>query len=201
MFRNHRLTAAALWTSLAAISSGCCLPVPAIVWKPVAWPLPACRTAAIPNVYPAGSLVRSHFHAMQTNAEAADFTIYRNDFVGETTDLTNNGRDRVFEIAARMRSAPFPVLVERSDNNSNPQLDAERRTAVAMMLGDLGNPDADQRTFVSPAYGRAISSLEGEVDYYRFVYSRGGFGGVNGGTTANTSVGGFGGFGAGGFGR
>jgi hypothetical protein len=138
---------------------------------------------------------------MQTNAEAADFTIYRNDFVGDTTDLTNNGRDRVFEIAARMRSAPFPVLVERSDNNSNPQLDAERRTAVAMILNDLGNPDADQRTFVSPAYSRAISSLEGEVDYYRFVYSRGGFGGVNGGTTANTSVGGFGGFGAGGFGR
>lgn len=203
MLRINRLTAAAFCASMAAISSGCCnfcLPFPAIVWKPIGVGLPGTRSAAIPDTYPVGSVVRAHFHAMQTNAEASDFIVHRNDFVGETTQMTNDGADRLFEIAARMRSAPFPVLVERSDNNSNPQLDAERRTAIAMYLADLGNPDADQRTIVAPSYSRAISSTEGELDYYRFVNSRGGFGGVNNGTNGS-NVGGFGGFGAGGFGR
>lgn len=164
---------------------------------------PVWRSASIPDRYPIGSVVRAHYQAMQTNGEAADFILHRNDFVGETAELTPDGRDRVLEIAARMRSAPFPVVVERSENNSSPQLDAERRQMVALVLSDLGNPDADQRTFVSPAYGRGLASVEGETDYYRFIYSRGGFGGQNNGFNngTNNSFGGFGGFGAGGFGR
>ena len=165
--------------------------------------LPVWRNPSIPDRYPIGSVVRAHYQAMQTNGEAADFILHRNDFVGDTAELTPDGRDRVLEIAARMRSAPFPVVVERSENNSNPQLDAERRQMVAIVLGDLGNSDAEQRTFVSPAYGRGLASVEGESDYYRFVYSRGGFGGQNNGFNngTNNSFGGFGGFGAGGFGR
>lgn len=170
--------------SLLAVFSGCCR-----------W-----RSQAIPDRYPLGSIPRAHFHAMQTNAEAADFIIHRNDFIGDTTELTPEGKDHVLEIAARMRSAPFPVIVERNENNSNPQLDAERRTSVALILGDLGNGDAEQRTFVSHAYGRGLRAVEGEFDYYRYVYSRGGFGGFNGGGGTFNQVGGFNGFGYGGYG-
>jgi hypothetical protein len=155
----------------------------------------------VPDRYPVGSIVRAHCHTMEANGEAADFIIHRMEFAGETAALTPDGKDHLLEIAARIHSVPFPVIVERSENNSNPQLDAERRQMIAMVLSDLGVHESDQRTFVSPAYGRGQSSVEGEVDYYRFVLSRGGFGGANNGSWNNTGgIGGFGGFGSAGFG-
>jgi hypothetical protein len=163
------------------------------------------RSEAIPDRYPLGSVVREPFHVMQTNAEAVDFVLNLNDFVGETVELTPDGKDHVLEIAARMRSAPFPVVVERSENNANPQLDAERRLAVAQILYDHGNTDADQRTFVSPSYGRGLHDFEPQAEYQRNMFTRGfggagfGGGGFGGGGFGGGGFGG-GGFGGGGFG-
>lgn len=149
---------------------------------------------AIPDTYPLGSVVRAHYHAMHTNGEASDFIINRHEFVDSSAVLTPDGKDHLLEIAARMRSAPFPVLIERGDNNSDPELDQHRRQIIVQVLTDLGNQDAEQRTIVSPAYAKGINSREAETDYYRFIYTRGfnNFGqfGNNGGQ--------FGGFGAGG---
>lgn len=155
------------------------------------------RSLAIPERYPIGSVMRAHFHTMQENAEAADFILHRGDFVVNTAELTPAGKDRIAEMAARMRSAPFPALVERSEHNSDPELDAHRRAIVAQVLTDMGVPEANQRTFVSPAYGKARNSTEAEFDYYNVIFSRGGngFGGGNG-----NGGGGFGGGGGGGFG-
>ena len=218
-------------TVLSLCTTPGCMPM----WGQTQGQIPWWRTNAIPDRYPLGSVVREPFHAMQTNAEAADFILHRCDFIAETSELSQSGRERVLEIAARMRSAPFPVLVEPSQHNfktkigdikwnvqssgernaeieqreieeefqrllsENRQLetehralDTERRNTVAAVLSDLGNPDADQRTFVGQPYGRGITSMEGEFDYYRFIYSRGGFGG------GNNSGGGFGGGGFGG---
>ena len=156
------------------------------------------RPLGIPDRFPLGAVERAHFHTMQTNGEAGDFILYLQDFVGETAELNVAGRDHLNEIAARLQSTPFPVIVERSYNNANPQLDGERRQMVALVLHDLGNLDADQRTFVGPPYGRGQSSIESQVDYMRFIYSRGGFGGANtgGNNGTNNSFGGFGGFGS-----
>jgi hypothetical protein len=171
---------------------GCCL---------LGWCCFHRRSMAIPDVQPLGSVVRAHYHTMQTNAEAADFIIHDHEFVGMTAELTPSGKDHIVEIAARMRSAPFPVIVERSENNSDPELDAFRRDLVAQILSDFGNPDAQQRTFVAPAYGKGLNSREAEVDYYRFIYTRGGFGnfGNNFGSGLGNG-GGVGGFGGTGFG-
>jgi hypothetical protein len=139
--------------------------------------IPHFRSLAIPETYPLGSLVRAHYHTMETNGEAADFILFRYEFVGATAALTPNGKDHILEIAARMRSTPFPVLVERTENNSNPELDAHRRDVVAHILTDLGNPDAAERTFVSPAYGPGKTAIEAERDYYRYI--NGGYGGFN----------------------
>ena len=160
--------------------------------------LPGWRPLGIPDRFPLGAVERAHFHTMQTNGEAGDFILYRHDFVGETPELNVDGRDHLNEIAARLQSTPFPVIVERSENNSNPQLDGERRQMVALVLRDLGNPDAEQRTFVGPAYGRGQTSIESQVDYMRYIYSRGGFGGANtgGNNGTNNAFGGFGGFGS-----
>ena len=164
--------------------------------------LPGCccscfntRSGAIPDRYPIGSVMREHFHVMQTNAEASDFIIHQHEFVGETGELNCDGKDHVLEIAARMRSAPFPVLVERTENNANPELDAERRYIVASILTSAGNPDADQRTIVSTRYGQGLRGVEAEFDYNRFIFSRG-----NGGGGIGGNGGGFGGGAGGGFG-
>lgn len=165
---------------------------------------PGLRPLGIPDRFALGAVERAHFHTMQTNGEAADFILHRFDFVGETAELNVDGRDHLNEIAARLQSTPFPVIVERSDNNANPQLDGERRQMVALVLRDLGNLDADQRTFVGPAYGRGQTSIESQIDYMRYIGSRGGFGGANTGGNNGTGQanGGFGGFGAaGGVGR
>jgi hypothetical protein len=121
---------------------------------------------------------------METNGEAADFVIYRNEFVDNSSELTPYGRDHIAEIAARMPSSPFPVLVQRSLNNADPELDALRRDIVVRVLTDLGNHDAAQRTVVSQPYSNGINSMEGEQDYGRFRNIRGqnnsgGAGGVN----------------------
>jgi len=157
------------------------------------------RGLSVPETLPLGSTNRAHYHTMQTNAEAADFILHRHDFVGSTADLTPAGRDRILEIAARARSAPFPVLIERSWHNSNPELDAHRRSIIVQVLGDLGIPEADQRVIVAPAYGPGITSQEAELDFYQNTYSRGLGGGFGGGGFGNNAAG-FGGFGGAGFG-
>lgn len=135
------------------------------------------------------------------------------DFVGQSAELTPDGKDKISEIAARMRSTPFPVLVERTYNNADPELDAHRREIVAMILADKGNPDANNRVFVSPAYGLGKSSLEAAPEFYQHTYQFsgqqngnffGGGGGMGGGGGYGGGGGGFGGggggFGGGGFG-
>jgi hypothetical protein len=152
---------------------------------------------AIPDTLALGSTVRAHDQVMQTNAEATDFVMYRLDFVGQTAELTSNGKDHILEIAARMRSAPFPVIIEREPNNSDPELDALRRNLVATILSDLGNADAQQRTVVGMPYGPGYWSWPGQMMYYQYIMSYGGFGNGNGGGFGG---GGFGGGGGGGFG-
>ncbi|MCA9079889.1 MAG: hypothetical protein KDA58_04990 [Planctomycetaceae bacterium] len=160
----------------------------------------ACRKSnAIPDTLPLGSTVRAHDQVMQTNAEAFDFILNRHDFVGQTAQLTPEGRDKILEIAARMRSAPFPVIVERTENNADPELDALRRNLVAQVLTDLGNMDAQQRTVVSTSYGPGYTGRRAEQMYYQHI-SSGGFNNNNnfGGNGGGFGGGGFGGGGGGG---
>ncbi len=161
---------ALVWSSL--VCAGCFKPT--ITFVPTS--LAMRRSLAIPDTLPLGSVIRAHYEAMETNGEAGDFIIYRREFVDNTAELTPDGKDHILEIAARMRSAPFPVIVERSENNSDPELDQLRRNLVAQILTDLGNPDAQQRTIVAPPYGRPLAGTEAVADYYQFIGSRGYYG-------------------------
>ncbi len=151
---------------------------------------------AVPETLPLGSTLRAHDQVMQTNAEAADFIFHRHDFVGQTAHLTSDAKDKIVEVAARYRSTPFPVIIERSENNSNPELDALRRNIVATILTDFGNEDAQQRTVVATPYGPGYTGRRAEMMYYQHV----GFGGNNNtngtgnnGMNTNNFGGGFGG--------
>ena len=122
----------------------------------------ACREPSVPDVYPLGAVNRAHYDAMQANGEAADFILHLNDFAGSTSELSPGGKDHVLEIAARARSVPFPIVIERSEYNSSPTLDENRRASIAQVLVDLGIADAPQRTVVAPAYGKGLSGREVE---------------------------------------
>ena len=144
------------------------------------------RSGAIPDTLPLGSTVRSHYQVMQTNAEATDFIFHQHDFVGETAELTSDGKDKLMEIHARMNAQPFPVLVERTTNNADPELDALRRNLIAQILTDFGHYDAQQRTVVSTSYGPGYNSNQAEQTYARHVFTgngtqNGGGGNFNGG--------------------
>ncbi|MCP4172709.1 MAG: hypothetical protein GY758_18260 [Fuerstiella sp.] len=143
------------------------------------------RSLAIPDIIPLGTVSRAHWHTMETNGEASDFVIHRNEFADNSSQLSPYGRDHIMEIAARMPSTPFPVLVQRSDNNSDPELDAARRNFVVRVLTDLGARDADQRTVVSQPYSNGINAREGERDYGRFRQSNGNNNGNGGGNAGN----------------
>jgi hypothetical protein len=106
----------------------------------------------VPDRYPLGSVNRAHYQTMEANAEAADFILHRNEFVGDTADLTPYGKDHILEIAARARSAPFPIIVERSENNATPSIDDSRRAAISQFLVAHGVNDALDRTIIAPAY-------------------------------------------------
>ena len=152
-------------------------------WNPGSW---GCGSATsrmqVPDVLPLGSVTRAHWHAMQTNGEAADFVMYRNEFVDNSSELGPYGRDHIAEIAARMPSTPFPVIVQRSWNNADPELDQVRRDIVVRVLTDLGNQDANQRVVVSQPYSNGINSMEAEQDYGQFRRIRGNRGGgISGG--------------------
>lgn len=141
---------------------------------------PATRYA-IPDVMPLGSIVRSHWHMMETNAEASDFVMYRHEFVDNSSELTPYGKDHIMEIAARMPTAPFPVVVQRSMHNADPELDRIRRELVVRVLSDLGNHDAERRTVVSQPYSNGLNGMEAEQDYGRFRNVRTGNQGGTGG--------------------
>ncbi len=142
------------------------------------------RSLAIPDVYPLGSNVRAHYHQMETNGEAVDFVINRNEFIGSTAELNSSGLDHVLEIAARARRDPFPIVVERSENNSDPELDQHRRQMVAWILTEKGVQNAASRTVVSQAYDPGMNGNPAREAYYRFIEDgddSNGFGGGGGG--------------------
>jgi hypothetical protein len=120
-----------------------------------------CPTS-VQDVYPLGAVNRAHYQVMQTNGQAANFILHLNDFVGTTSELTPAGKDHVLEIAARAHSVPFPIVIERSENNSSPALDEQRRGSIVRVLMDLGIGDASQRTMVAPAYGKGLTGREAE---------------------------------------
>jgi len=139
------------------------------------------RSLAIPDTYPLGSTVRNHYHQMETNGEAEDFVIHRCEFIQSTGELNSSGLDHLLEIAARMRSCPFPVIVERSENNSDPELDQHRRRQVAEILTALGNPAANARTVVSQDYDPGIAGPTAAQNYREFIELNDDNGGRGGG--------------------
>ena len=123
--------------------------------------------------FPLGQVSDSLWETQQTNAEASDFIFYDHEFQGQTSQLTAGGQRHLLQVALRMRHVPFPIVVEQSLDNRKPELDRQRRRAIADELTRLGVEMADQRVVVAPALSKGITAIEGEAAYYRTLDSYG----------------------------
>ena len=128
--------------------------------------------------FPLGAVTDAHWETQQTNAEAADFIMYDHEFKGDTVALAPGAKRHLEQMALRLEHVPFPIVIEQSMHNDNPQLDKARRTAVVEHLARMGLPDADGRVVVAPAFAEGFTGIEGENAYYNVINSgRNGMGG------------------------
>ena len=131
--------------------------------------------------FPLGQVTDAHWETQQANAEASDFVLYDHEFQGETARLTPAGKKHLLQIALRMEQVPFPIVVEQSPDNRNPELDASRRAAVIEHLAQVGVETASPRVVVAPALAPGITAMEGEAAYYSTLHGTQGAGAFGGG--------------------
>jgi len=167
-----RWIAAALAVTCLGSLAGCLKPT--LQFVPTT--LSMRRSLAIPDTYPLGSVPRTHYHQMETNGEAVDFVINRHEFIRSTAELNTWGLDHVMEIAARAPSNPFPIIIERTENNSDPELDQHRRLIVTRILAEKGVGNAANRVVVTQAYDRGYYGEEATQNFYGFIGGGGGGG-------------------------
>jgi uncharacterized membrane protein YgcG len=158
------------------------------------------------SVAPLGTISDDIWQKQEENGEASDFVIVESEFVGATAKLNAAGEDHIKQIAVRMGSTPFPVVVEPSSMSvresseykypihGNDDLDMHRRNVIVKMLQAMNVQDADERVVVAPAFTPGFEGFEAYRAYSTGFSNRGGGGGFGGGGFGG---GGFGGGGAG----
>lgn len=156
------------------------------------------------SVAPLGTISDDIWQKQEENGEASDFVIVESEFVGTTAKLNAAGEDHIKQIAVRMASTPFPVVVEPSSMSikesseykypihGNDDLDMHRRNVIVKMLQSMNVQDADERVVVAPAFTPGFEGFEAYRAYSNGFMNSGGGGGGGG------FGGGFGGFGGGG---
>ncbi|WP_425617784.1 hypothetical protein NA78x_001473 [Anatilimnocola sp. NA78] len=126
--------------------------------------------------FPIGQVSDSFWETQQTNAEAADFTFYDHEFRGDTAELAPGAKRHLESVAMRLEHVPFPIVIEQSQHNAKPQLDAARRQTIVMHLNRMGITGADERVVVAGAFAEGFTGIEAERSYYNGILS-GSFGG------------------------
>jgi hypothetical protein len=155
---------------------------------------------------PQGTISDSIWRAQESNAEASDFVVHEHEFIGNSARMNTAGETHVKQIAARLPTTPFVVLVEPSSMSprkgdtfgfavhNDAKLDRQRRDIIVASLEKMGVEDADRRVVTSPALTPGFEQGEAQRSYGQFLNGGGGRGGGRGG------IGGGGGGGIGGIG-
>ncbi|WP_197440747.1 hypothetical protein [Thalassoglobus neptunius] len=155
---------------------------------------------------PLGTLSDPVWQQQESNAEASDFVIYEHEWNGNSVDLNLAGKDHVKQIAARIESTPYPVIIERSSMsidpesefrypvNNNRELDEHRRQLIVDALTAMGMYEAENRVVVGPALTPGFTGPQAQRAYARGMSSQSGYGGNYGGAYGGGFSGGVGGF-------
>ena len=96
---------------------------------------------------------------------------------GDTAELGPGAKRHLEMVAMRLEHVPFPIVIEQSQHNAKPQLDAARRQTIVMHLNRMGITGADERVVVAGAFAEGYTGIEAERAYYGGVLN----GGFNGG--------------------
>ena len=135
--------------------------------------------------FPVGHVTDAFWETQQTNAEASDFVFYDHEFVGDTEKLAPGAKKHLASVALRLEHVPFPVVIEQSPHNRNPELDRKRRQTVVEQLARIGVENSEKRVVIAGALAAGITSIEAEQAYQEVIndgYGGGGrrFGGFGG---------------------
>ncbi|MCS7016988.1 MAG: hypothetical protein NZM42_12825 [Gemmatales bacterium] len=179
----------------------CCGPSPCgpMLFGPVGYNARVDNCSTIPPgaiPAPVGTYLHKFIDLQAAKAEADDFVIYNYEWYLGGRDLGPFGRYHLNEIARRLPSVPFPVVVEPSLDY---ELNEARRQVIIDYLAQYGVPNPQDRVIIAFPQAGGLYGDEAEIRSYLFLLNSfgwgqfGGFGGFGG-------LGGFG-FGGLGFGR
>ena len=128
--------------------------------------------------FPLGHVSDAFWETQQTNAEAADFIMYDDEFVGTTATLNPMGREHMTQIARRLPHVPFPVVIEMSEKTNDPQenrelmqIDETRRANVVMWLQKFYGDDPvmaveiEKRVVIAPDFVYQVNSDQAASDF------------------------------------
>jgi hypothetical protein len=140
------------------------------------------KSAGLPQVdrpFPIGQVTDAFWETQETNAEAADFIFYDHEFRGNTAELAPGAKKHLEQVALRLEHVPFPVVIEQSPHNKQPEVDQARRRTIVEQLARLGALNVEERVVIANAFPEGLTSQEAEAAYYGGVLT-GGFGGGTG---------------------
>jgi hypothetical protein len=98
---------------------------------------------------PLGFYTYEAFALQEAHAEAHNFTLYRSDFINDSTTLSPIGAQRLSLMSARLSCWLGPVTVEWTPDK--PGLADSRRTALVALLQNAGLPIVPDRILVGPS--------------------------------------------------
>jgi hypothetical protein len=127
--------------------------------------------------FPLGHVTDAHWETQQTNAEAGDFIFFDHEFKGDTAELAPGAKKKLMQVALRLEHVPFPVVIEQSPHNADPELDAARRQTVIEQLARIGVTTAEERVVISEAFSEGYTGVEGERAYWGVINGSFGSGG------------------------
>lgn len=164
-----------------ALLSGCASTVEKCTFDPC----PDFPPGAMPPK--TGTHVRQIMDMQSMKAEADDFVIYKNEWFMGGVDLGPYGKYHLQQIAQRLPSVPFPVVIQTT---TDPRLNELRRLEVVKALSLAGLGDVEQRVVVGFPEGEGLYGDEAERIYGQMIQGGGnpygggfgtGYGGYGGG--------------------
>jgi hypothetical protein len=117
---------------------------------------------------PVGTHARRIFDTQAAKAEADDFVIYRHEWANAGKELNGYGRYHLQQIAQRLPSVPFPVLIQIDKDQ---QLNEARRQVVVQFLVQAGITDAEVRVLVGFPEAEGLNGEEAERMYQQSIWS------------------------------
>ncbi len=107
---------------------------------------------------PLGAYLVATNAVMLAKAEPHRFTLYRSDFLVDSTELSPSGAYRIGRIAAGLRCWLGPVIVEPTPDR--PGLAEARRAAVIGLLAQAGGLVGPERVVIGPGVSAGLLGTE-----------------------------------------